>query len=179
MKESPPKKLVITLPSAALEGLDARGAQGDKTLKVRGPRNDKTNPPPNYTRHVTRTVELYESVVRYSDPRATHAMPDEVYELILDILRNPENLEAFHIHQLGDYLLHLPGFAARAGALRVDAAALAKTINGYGFAEKLHLVDNAQIRNAPATAVASPARRAHNRPARKVPSRRPGRASRS
>ncbi len=133
-----PNRLIITLPPDVLDRLKARGA-----------RSDKTHGPYNYTQQLTRTLGLYDSVVVRSDPRDTRAFPEEHYELILDLLRDPSRLEAFHIHRLGDYLLDVPRFAQRARDLGLDPAALAQTVNGLSFAEKLHLVDAAQVRYAP------------------------------
>jgi hypothetical protein len=131
-------RLIITLPPAVIDRLQAHGA-----------RSDKTHGPYNYTRQLTRTLGLYESVVLKSDPRDTQALPGEHYELIIDVLRDPCVLETFHIHRLGEYLLEIPDFTPRARAIGLDPADLARTINDLAFAEKLHLVDTAQIRHAP------------------------------
>jgi hypothetical protein len=132
------KRLVITLSPAVVERLKAHGA-----------RSDRTHGPYNYTQQLTRALQLYESVVVRSDPRDTRALPEDHYGLILDLLEDPHELETFHVHHLGDYLAELPAFAARARQLGLDPAKLAKTLNAYTFAEKLHLVDAAQIRHAP------------------------------
>jgi hypothetical protein len=158
-------KLVITLHSTVMD-----------SLKTRGARSDRARGPYNYTQQVTRAIELYSNAVVRSDPRETRSLPEAQYDLILDALRNPEELEAFHIHQLGAYLLRLPEFAGRARALGVDAAQLSQTINGWSFSEKLHLVDSAQIRNAPDKLVSPPGEPSS---ARKGPSRRPRRVSQS
>ncbi len=84
-----------------------------------------------------------------SDPRETRDLPEEHYDLVLDLIRDPQKLESFHIHHLGDYLSELPRYAERARAIGVDPAQLARDLNAYTFAEKLHLVDAAQVRNAP------------------------------
>jgi hypothetical protein len=131
-------RLIITLPPAVIDRLHSRGA-----------RSDRTHGPFNYTQQVSRTLELYESVVIRSDPRVTRGLAEELYDLILELLLDPQELETFHIHRLGDYLSDLPDFAARARKLGAKPEQLAKTINAYAFAEKLHLVDAAQIRNAP------------------------------
>jgi len=132
-------RLIITLPPDVIDRLRTRGA-----------RSDKTHGPYNYTQQLTRTLELYESVVVRSDPRETRDLPEAHYDLVLDLIRDPQKLESFHIHHLGDYLAELPRYAERARAIGVDPARLARDINAYTFAEKLHLVDAAQVRNAPA-----------------------------
>jgi hypothetical protein len=132
-------RLIITLPPDVLDRLRTRGA-----------RSDKTHGPYNYTQQLTRTLELYESVVVKSDPRETRDLPEKHYGLVLDLIRDPQKLETFHIHHLGDFLSELPGYAERARALGLDPDQFARDLNAYTFAEKLHLVDAAQIRNAPA-----------------------------
>jgi len=131
-------RLIITLPPDVLDRLRTRGA-----------RSDKTHGPYNYTQQLTRTLELYESVVVKSDPRDTRDLPEKHYDLVLDLLRDPQRLESFHIHHLGDYLSELPHFAERARAIGLDPGPFAKALNAYTFAEKLHLVDAAQVRNVP------------------------------
>jgi hypothetical protein len=131
-------RLIITLPPQVIDRLRSRGA-----------RSDKTHGPYNYTQQLTRTLELYESIVVKSDPRDTRSLPEKHYDLILGLIRDPQKLESFHIHRLGDYLLEVPLFAERARAIGLDPEELARTLNAYTFAEKLHLVDAAQIRNPP------------------------------
>jgi hypothetical protein len=131
-------RLIITIPPDVID-----------RLKTRGARSDKTHGPYNYTQQLTRTLELYESVVVKSDPRETRDLPEEHYDLVLDLLHDPQRLESFHIHHLGDYVSEVPHFAERARTIGLDPDQFAKAINAYTFAEKLHLVDAAQIRNAP------------------------------
>ncbi|HEY6320808.1 MAG TPA: hypothetical protein VJA16_04545 [Thermoanaerobaculia bacterium] len=131
-------RLIITVPPDVIDRLETRGA-----------RADRTHGPYNYTRQLTRTLELYESVVVRSDPRETRALPEEHYDLVLDLLHDPQRLESFHIHRLGDYLSEVPHYAERARTIGLDPDQFAQAINTYTFAEKLHLVDAAQVRNAP------------------------------
>ena len=131
-------RLIITIPPDVID-----------RLKTRGARSDKTHGPYNYTQQLTRTLELYESVVVKSDPRETRELPEDQYDLVLELLQDPQRLESFHIHHLGDYLSEVPHFAERARAIGLDPGQFAKAINAYTFAEKLHVVDAAQIRNAP------------------------------
>ena len=130
--------LIITLPQEVVARLRSRGA-----------RADRYHGPYNLTQQLSRTLGLYESVVIRSDPRATRGLPEDRYDLILDLLRDSHELETFRIHHLGQYLFETPDFAARAREIGADPAALAAEITAYSFAEKLHLVDAAQIRNAP------------------------------
>ena len=132
-------RLIITIPPDVID-----------RLKTRGARSDKTHGPYNYTQQLTRTLELYESVVVKSDPRETRELPEDQYDLVLELLQDPQRLESFHIHHLGDYLSELPPYAERARALGLDPDPFAKALNAYTFAEKLHLVDAAQVRKAPA-----------------------------
>ncbi|HEY6324836.1 MAG TPA: hypothetical protein VJA16_25090 [Thermoanaerobaculia bacterium] len=118
-------------------------------LEARGARSDKGHGPRNYTRQLARTVELYGAVVERSDPRQTRDMPADQYELVVEVLTDPLALATFHILHLGDYLLDLPAFRARLRELEVDSEQLRGLLNGYPFAEKLHLVEAAQVRHAP------------------------------
>jgi hypothetical protein len=122
-----------------------------------GASSDKSRGPFNYTRQLSRTLELYERVLVKSDPRVTQNMAAEVYDLVVEVLTDPQELEDFHITKLGNYLVDLPAFRARAGEHRVDMESFRKMLNGYSFAEKLHLVDAAQVRNAPPRPAQRPA----------------------
>jgi len=133
----PGKRLIITLPPEVLLRLRNRGA-----------RSDKNHGPFNYTRQLTRALWLYDSVVLRSDPRERGALGKQHYELVVDLLRDPHRLEAFHIHCLGEYLLEIPDFARRAREIGLEPEALAKAVGGLTFAEKLHLVDSAQLRQS-------------------------------
>ncbi len=134
----PPDRLIITIPPAILDHLRRRGG-----------RSDRTHGPLNYTRLLTRHLELYLCLLRRSDPRLTRALPADQYELILELLAEPLELEPFHIHRLGDYLADRPDFLTRTREAGIDAAELAAAVAACSFAEKLHLADAAQIRHAP------------------------------
>jgi hypothetical protein len=128
-------------------------------LEARGARSDKGHGPYNYTRQLARTLELYDSVLVKSDPRETRDMPEKDYEMVLELLTEPLALESFHIVRLGDYLFDLPAFRARARERRIDPQQFRDMLNAFPYAEKLHLADAAQVRNAPprAPAAAAPA----------------------
>jgi len=126
-------------------------------LEKRGARSDKSHGPYNYTRQLARTLELYGAVIDKSDPRQTRALPEEHYELVVEVLSDPLQLETFHILHLGDYLCELPAFLARIRELGLDAQDLRDVFNACTFAEKLHLVDVAQVRHAPPRPPAEPA----------------------
>ncbi len=120
-----------------------------RTLETRGARSDKGHGPFNYTNQLIRTMELYDSVLGRSDPRRTAGMPPDHYELVLEILTEPLELEDFHILRLGDYLFELRAFQDQARQRQLDPRPFCDALNNYPFAEKLHLVDAAQIRHAP------------------------------
>jgi len=132
-----PHRITIALAPELRERLEARGA-----------RSDKGHGPYNYTRQLGRTLELFDSLLAKSDPRHTHAMPKDDYELVVAALTDPPMLMAFHIAHLGDYLFELPAFRARAAELAIDPEALRDRVNAFPFAEKLHLAQAAQIRHA-------------------------------
>jgi hypothetical protein len=133
-----PPRSTIALPPNVRQQLEERGARSDK---ARGPHN--------FTSQVDRTLALYDSLLLKSDPRQTQSMPRDVYELVLDQLTDPLALETFHIAHLGDYLAELPALRVQARELRLDLQQLRDTLNAYPYAEKLHLVDAAQVRHAP------------------------------
>lgn len=118
-------------------------------LEARGARSDKGHGPYNYTRQLGRTLELFDSLLAKSDPRETHAMQQDDYDLVVAALTDPLALETFHITHLGDYLFQLPAFRARAGELAIDPQELRDRVNAYPFAEKLHLAQAAQSHHAP------------------------------
>jgi hypothetical protein len=130
-------RLIITLSPEVVDRLKAHGA-----------RSDRSHGPFNYTRQLTRAIMLYESVVNRSDPRQTRALPQEHYDLILDLLQEPHELGTFHLVRLGEYLSEIPAFSERTRALGLDPAQFADAITAFTFAEKVHLLDSAQVRNA-------------------------------
>ena len=132
-----PQRLTLALPEKLRRILELRGAHSDRT---RGPFN--------YTRQLTRTLELYEQVFVASDPRETAKMSEDDYQLVLEALTDPLALESFHIAHLGSYLADLPGFRARARERGIEIKRLRDLLNGYSFSEQVHLVDAALIRNA-------------------------------
>src|ERR1700676_800117 len=116
-----------------------------RRLEARGARSDKSHGPYNYTRQLRRHLELFDSLLAKSDPRQTHAMPQEDYDLVIAVLTDALVLATFHIDHLGNYLFELPAFRARAAELAVDPQELRDRVNDYPFAEKLHLAQAAQI----------------------------------
>ena len=137
-RSRPARPLIITLPPEVMHRLRDRGA-----------RSDKNHGPYNLTRQLTRALGLFESVVLKSDPTETGALSERAYHLVVDVLRDAHRLEPFHIHCLGEYLLELPDFARRVRCIDLEPEELAKTVGRLTFAEKLHLVDAAQLRHPP------------------------------
>jgi len=139
----PAKRLIITLPPEVIDRLRSRGAH-----------SDRHHGPFNYTRQLARALEFFDSVVSRSDPRETQGLDERAYELVVDLLRDPYRLDTFHILCLGEYLLELPDFAQRARDVGLEPGELARSIGRLSFAEKLHLVDTAQLRHTVRTATA-------------------------
>jgi hypothetical protein len=137
-RSRPAKRLIITLPPEVI-----------RRLRNRGARSDKRHGPYNLTSQLARALGFFDSVVLKSDPRETGGLDGRAYDLIVDLLREPHRLGTFHIHCLGEYLLELPGFGERARAIGWEPEELAKTVSRLTFAEKLHLVDSAQVRHSP------------------------------
>jgi hypothetical protein len=117
-------------------------------LEARGARGDKSHGPYNYTRQLARTLAFFDAVVERSDPRRTRDLPQEVYELVVEVLTDPLAIETFGIAHLGAYLFELPAFQARTRELALEPAALSAQLDAYPFAEKLHLALAAQVRHA-------------------------------
>lgn len=118
-------------------------------LEARGARSDKSHGPFNFTRVLGRMIGNFDAVVAKSDPRETRDLSQAAYDLVLDVLSDPLELEPFHIVRLGDYLADLQAFPGRARDAGIDPEELSQRINAYPFAEKLHLAQVAQIRHAP------------------------------
>ena len=133
-----PSRSTVSLPPRVRQRLEARGA-----------RAAKGHGRFSYTNQLARTLVFYDSVLGKSDPRQTAGMRPDQYDLVLEILTEPLELQEFHILRLGDYLFEHRTFQARARERQIDPRQLCDTLNGYPFAEKLHLVDAAQTRHAP------------------------------
>src|SRR5258708_26750168 len=84
-------------------------------------------------------------------------MPENHIEEDHEVLPEPLALESFHIVRLGDYLFDLPAFRTRARERRIDPQQFRDMLNAFPYAEKLHLTDAAQVRNAPPRAPAAAA----------------------
>ncbi|HEV3459839.1 MAG TPA: hypothetical protein VHG32_25110 [Thermoanaerobaculia bacterium] len=117
-------------------------------LAARGARTDKGGGPYSFTSQLARAVELFDSLLAKSDPRQTRDMPQGDYDLAIEALTDPLELGEFHIARLGDYLWERRAFRARAAELAIDPQEFRDRINAYPFAEKLHLVQAAQVRHA-------------------------------
>jgi hypothetical protein len=134
-----PSRSTVSLPPWVRQRFEARGARA-----ARGRHGSFS-----YTNQLARTLEFYDSVLGKSDPRQTAGMRPDQYDLVLEILTEPLELKEFHILRLGDYLLEHRTFQARARERQIDPRQLCEALNGYPFAEKLHLVEAALIRHAP------------------------------
>jgi hypothetical protein len=131
-------RATLTLTAALLARLEALGA-----------RSNRTRGPYNYTRQLARTLTLFNAVLETSDPRQTLGMPAASHDLVVAALTDPLELESFHIVHLGQVLLELPAFQARAQALAIEPQDFCAQLTGYPFAERLHLVATAPAHHAP------------------------------
>jgi hypothetical protein len=116
-------------------------------MEARGARADQSGGPFAFTRQLERAVGFFDSLVAKSDPRRTQKMAAADYDLVLEVLTDAHELDPFHVSHLGAYLLELPELLARARERKIDPQQLAAMIDGFAFAEKLHLVDAAQERH--------------------------------
>lgn len=128
-------RVTLVIPPRARQRLEARGARADQG---RGPTG--------YSRQIARLLHFYELAVDKCDPRRTRRMRKRDFDLVVDVITAP-GLDVFEVAVLGSYLRELPEFRARARERKVDAEALAAEIDGFKFAEKMHLVDAAMARH--------------------------------
>jgi hypothetical protein len=119
-----------------------------KFLEARGARTDRGRGPYGFTNQFKRSFDFFDSIVVRSDPRMTLGMAKKDYELVLEVLTDAHELDSFRISWLGRYLLELPAFHDLARKRKLDPERFADTLDGFPFAEKLHLVDMAQQRHS-------------------------------
>ena len=126
------KQLTIHLEPATLAQLQERGAAGD-----RGP-----------SEVVRRRLEILDSLVVHCDPRFTRGFPDRFFDFVVSFLTAPWTIPADRILGLESYLAQKPGFAEAARAAGIDPAELRLAIKDLSFAERLALLDAAEVHHA-------------------------------
>jgi hypothetical protein len=147
----------MTLPPEVIVRLRRRGAA---SRKGRQPSDHGTQ---SYTLSLQRSLGQFDSIAVHSDPRETRGLAPAVYELIVTVLTSPRTLDLGHIRRLGSYLTDSPLFHERARALGLSPTVLADEINAYSFAEKVHLIDAAELVHHGLAAPAAPRPRANLR----------------
>jgi hypothetical protein len=122
----------------------------------RGARPDRGRSTYSLTNVLRQQFELFMAAIDESDPRGTRGFPQEFYDLTVELLANPWSLNADIIRLLEGYIArqaHLPYLLEQFG---VERSAYLKAIAELTFAERLHLVEQAQIRHAPHPEPGSP-----------------------
>ena len=117
-------------------------------LEERGAHGDRRHGPRGYTSQFWLTFTLARSALTRSDPRATRAWPEDLYDQVLEAIPSPTALGKFQIQHLGDCIGAEPDFLDLAERLHLEPEILVEKINDLSFAEKSHLVDAATARQA-------------------------------
>jgi hypothetical protein len=153
----------MTLPPEVIASLRRRGATSRKTKQPGDPAA------PSLTLGLQRNLGRFEQMLSHSDPRATRGLAPQIYDAIVEAITEPRSLKVTEIHRLGLYLASLPGFQERARSLGLPIETLADEINAYSFAEKVHLVDAAELVHHGRAGKPKPADRTAPSPAPKAP----------
>jgi hypothetical protein len=156
----------MTLPPEVLAYLRRRGATSRKG------RQPHDQGPHSYTLSLQRNLGQFNSLVHHSDPRITRGLSPNVYDLIVALIIAPRTLDLAEIKSLGDYLAGVEGFAERMRSLGLSADSLAAAVNAYTFAEKVHLIDAAELLHH---GLARPSQSAMEPPSGRSSARRRGR----
>jgi len=123
------KQLTVHLEPDTYVEIQERGAGGD-----RGP-----------SEVVRRRLEMLDSLVIHCDPRSTRGFPDPFFDFLVSFLKAPWNIPPDRIVGLEVYLAQRPGFDAAARRAGIDPAALRRAVRELSFAEKLALIDAAEV----------------------------------
>jgi hypothetical protein len=120
-----------------------------------GARSDKGGSRWSRANVVREQFDLFLASLDESDPRHTRDFPQRYYDLVLALLTEPWSLNATTIKILDAYISTLPTFKALLTEAHQREAFLA-AIAELSFAERLHLVEAAQIHYAPLPKPGSP-----------------------
>jgi hypothetical protein len=129
------KQLTIHIEPATFAHLQERGAAGE-----RGP-----------SEVVRRRLEILDSMIVHCDPRFTRGFPDQFFDFVVSYLKEPWAIPPDRIVGLESYLTQKPGFTEAARAAGIDPAALRQCIQELSFAERLALLDAAEVHHTQAT----------------------------
>ncbi len=156
----PPKRPKSTKQEQPRDGyVNLRIPASDKLLahlESLGARPDRGGSPWNRSNVLRGQLELFLASLSESDPRATRSFPQEYYEVTLQVLTEPWLLNARVIRVLPSYVEAQPDLGSILAELGVDRAAYLKALGKLSFAEKLYLVEAAQMHHAPKPDPTSP-----------------------
>ena len=135
------KQLTVHLEPDTFVEIQERGAGGD-----RGP-----------SEVVRRRLEMLDSLIVHCDPRSTRGFPDAFYDFLLSYLKAPWNIPPDRIVGLEGYLAQRPGFNEATRRAGIDHVELRRAVRELTFAEKLALIDAAEVYQTHAAQSAAPA----------------------
>jgi hypothetical protein len=130
------KQLTVHLEPATFALLQERGAAGE-----RGP-----------SEVVRRRLEILDSLIVHCDPRFTRGFPDQLFDFVVSYLEAPWAIPPDRILGLESYMAQKPGFNEAARAAGVDPAEVRRAIQELTFAERLALLDAAEVHHTQALA---------------------------
>jgi hypothetical protein len=125
-------------------------------LESLGARPDRGGSPWNRSNVLRGQLELFLASLTESDPRSTRKFPQAFYEVTLEVLTEPWLLNARVIRVLPSYVEAQPDFASLLAEAGVDRKAYLKALSELSFAERLFLVESAQMHHAPKPDSTSP-----------------------
>jgi len=95
-----------------------------------------------------RRLEILDSVIVHCDPRATRGFPEAFFDFLVSFLTEPWTISADRILRLDAYVAQRPGFGEAVAEAGIDPAELRAAIHGLTFAERLVILDAAEVRHA-------------------------------
>ena len=108
---------------------------------------------------VERALEALALYLKWTDPRKTRGFPEAMHKALVRRLPEPWTLKPYAIEILEVILRGSSEFLEAVAADGVDSEALLEAIGAMTVAEKLSLVDQAVLAQAPAMADTSPEER--------------------
>jgi hypothetical protein len=126
------RQLTVHLEPDTVDQLQERGAAG-----AHGP---------GYV--LRRRLSILESVIIHCDPRITRGFPDTYFDFVVSYLADPCSIPPDRIAALEAHIAQRLGFQQAARRAGIDPAKLRAAIGELTFAEKLALVDAAEVHQA-------------------------------
>jgi hypothetical protein len=128
-------------------------------LEMRGARSHRGGSPFSRSAVFERALEELVLYLKWTDPRKTRGFPEAMHAALARHLPNPWTLKHYEIENLEGVLRGSPEFLDAIAADGVDPKALLDAIGAMTVPEKLSLVDEAVLAQAPQMADTSPEER--------------------